>query len=272
MIKVSKQYLWAIGLPLFLLAPISSSAQKLELSTDSDSARYYYYKGWEQVLDYGHFTNSEKAYRAMYRHDPELLIGASLLARITPDPKERQQILENLDKKSSRLRGDEKLVLDLFLNLTRLYIYRETNQSDKVASQAPLTIKQGQQTLGYIATKYPDNQYLKSEYIEFLHANEGPQVALDSLAAIFTNPPPFMFGYAAQLKAELKEFDEALIIAKELELKMTEKRAPYVNMVYAKIYKERGDSKLALNHLERALLIDPGHILALRMKKELTNE
>ena len=40
----------------------------------SDSALYYYDIGWQQVLDYGHFTNSEKAYRRMYEFDPEFLV------------------------------------------------------------------------------------------------------------------------------------------------------------------------------------------------------
>ncbi len=254
---------------LLSIAPSITSAQKLILSTVSDSALFYYNQGWEQVLDYGHFTNSEKAYRAMYRHDPEFLIGASLLARITPDPKERQQILNDLDQKSNSVSGDEKSVLDLFLNLTRLYIYRETKQTEKLATHGPATIKEGQQTLGFIASKYPDNIYFKSEYIEFLHANEGPQIALDSLTKLFSNPPPFMFGYSAQLKSELKQFDEALDIADQLKKRMKGKKAPYVHMVYAKAYQEKGDSIKALAHVNKALEIDPGHILALRLKKEL---
>ncbi len=181
-----------------------------------------------------------------------------------PDPKERQQILNDLELKSSNVSGDEKLVLDLFLNLTRLYIYREKGQSEKKAIHAPATIKEGQNTSGMTASKYPDNIYLKSEYIEFLHANEGPQTALDSLRSLFGDASPFLFGYAAQLKSELKLFDEAIIIADQLKRRMVGKKAPYVNMLYAKIYSEKGDSKLALQHIKEALAIDPGHLLAFK--------
>ena len=250
--------------------PLVGHSQKLQLSTNSDSALFYYYQGWEQVLDYGHFTNSEKAYRAMYKHDPGFLVGASLLARITPDPQERQQILQDVERKASRVTGDKGLLLDPFLNLTRLYIYRETNLTEKVITYAPKTITQGENTLSVIAAKYPDDIYYKAEYIEFLHANRGPKKALDSLINLFPNPPPFMLGYSAQLMAELKRFDEALKITKELEDMMSGNQVPYVQMVYAKIYKETGEYDLALKHIEEALTLDPGHILALRMKKDLT--
>jgi len=255
---------------VFLLtSSFIGEAQRLQLSTDSDSALYYYYCGWEQVLDYGHFSNSEKAYRKMYGHDPEFLVGASLLARITSNPDERRQLLIDLDRKKKQVQGDERLVLDLFLSLTRLYIYRETNQIDEADQQALITKKQGENALKIIVIKYPDNIYFKSEYIEFLHANRGPKTALDSLNKLFESPFPFMLGYAAQLKSELKEFDESLVIAGKLKSIMRGKDAPYVDMVYAKIYKEKGELDLALQHLDNALVIDPKHIIALRMKKEL---
>ena len=51
---------------------------------------------------------------------------------------------------------------------------------------------------------------------------------------------------------------------------MSGNQVPYVQMVYAKIYKEKGEDDVALKYIDEALTLDPGHILALRMKKDLT--
>ena len=268
-----KRYDTILCLTIWLLALTNLSfGQKLELSTNSDSAAYYYIEGWKQVLDYGHFTNSEKAYRNMYTHDPNFLVGASLLARITPDPSERKALYHSITEKSHQINGDELQLLNLFNNLTKLYILREENRDDELANHSKVTIQSGQDVLGKLAKKYPDDIYYKSEFIEFLHSLHGPQVALDSLNHYFKLPPPFMFGYSAQLLSELRRFEEALTVAKQLEQVMADKPAPYVNMVYAKIFKEQGKKEEALKQLNEALTIDPGHILALRMKSELTKK
>ncbi|MEQ9426560.1 MAG: tetratricopeptide repeat protein [Cyclobacteriaceae bacterium] len=257
---------------LLLLATTKVHSQKLELSTKSDSAIYYYYQGWEQVLDYGHFSKSEDAYRKMHQHDPEFLVGLSLLVRITMDTSERIQMLRKIEQNANEVKGDERLLLNLFTDLIKLYSYRERGLTKKLNALAETAYDNAESTLALLAEKYPDDIYYKSEYIEFIHRNSGAQAALDALSKHFPEPPPFMFGYTAQLQSELGQFDEALKRAKEFEQLMKNKEAPYVFMVYAKIYKEKGNNDQALDYAQEALKVDPGHILAKRMVNELSSD
>ena len=78
-----------------------------------------------------------------------------------------------------------------------------------------------------------------------------------------------MLGYRSQLLAELDEFDTALEIAGQLETLMEGKLAPYVAMVFAKVYHEMGKNSEALKYIDQALALDPRHILAKRLKNEL---
>ena len=34
-----------------------------DYGTESDSARYYFFKGWSEIMDYGRWTESEIAFR-----------------------------------------------------------------------------------------------------------------------------------------------------------------------------------------------------------------
>ena len=245
------------------------SGQKLSLSTASDSALFYYYQGWEQVLDYGHFTNSESAYRDMYRHDPNLLVGVCLLARITQDPDERRKLIADVERDYDKVSGDEKMLLRLFLDLAKLYLLRETGQSDKIADHLDQTFTNGEKTLALLSRKYPQDIYYKSEYIEVLHRNYGAQKALDSLSRLFPEPPPFMQGYKSQLLSELGRYESAREEADRLQEVLDIDQAPYVSMVYAKLHQEKGEIEVALEYVSKALSIDPRHILALRLKEEL---
>ena len=246
-----------------------SLGQSLPLSTSSDSAMYYYRLGWEEVLNQGHFSRSEAAYRKMYAFDAELLVGAALLARITPDRNERAQLFNRISNNADRITGDEKKVLELFLKLTQLYIYRENEElPDNFTSE---TLVFGEAVLRDIAKKYPDDWFYQSEYIEFVHANQGPQSAISEFDMLFNNPPPFMVGYKAQMLAELGQFEAAWNQAKLLEEMIDIEKAPYSRMVRAKIHHEMGNTEKALMEVNMALEMDSGHILAQRLKIELEN-
>ena len=78
---------------LFILAGITPmSAQNLPLSTNSDSARYYYYQGWENVMDLGHYSHSAIAFKKCVEQDPTFLIGQCLYGRISEDLAEQEEI------------------------------------------------------------------------------------------------------------------------------------------------------------------------------------
>lgn len=256
--------------PLLLLSNLVLG-QQLKLSTNSDSCLYYYYKGWEMVMDYGDFTASEKAYRKMANFDPDFLIGQSLLGRIATDVKEREKIYEDLLSKKNRLKGDELLLFEVFMELLHLMNVRVSNP-EKAPDQVKKALQIGEINLRQITHRYPDDIYYKAEYIEVLHANHGAQLALDSLrilASPFQQKTPFLLGYAAVLEAELGQFDSALQKAEQLIKDFEGKTAPKPYAVFGAIYEQMGKKEAALEQIEKALSIDPGNISVQRIYKRL---
>lgn len=70
----------------------SPSTIEYDYGTKIDSARYYFLKGWEEILDNGRWTESEIAFRKATELDPDWLLGKSMIGRITRNLEERQQL------------------------------------------------------------------------------------------------------------------------------------------------------------------------------------
>ncbi len=247
-------------------------SQRLPLATQSDSAKYYYHEGWRQVMDAGNYTASEAAYRKMMMFDQRFLVGLSLVARITHDLTERQLIEDLLEERKTELNGDERLLLDNYIELVKLTNLRETDP-ETAKRQASVTLKANETNLKIIVHRYPDEIYYKAEYIEVIHYNYGAQQALDSLYQLATTSQqnePFLLGYAAQLEAETGNFENALGKARQLSKQSRDKNSPKPYVVYSYIYLRQGNFKKARQNVDRALKRDPGNIDAQRLKKSIS--
>lgn len=183
-------------------------AQHLSLSTPSDSAMYYYYEGWRQVMNVAIYTQSEAAYRKMMDHDPNFLVGLSLLGRITGDLNERKETENRLEQNKLAINGDERLLLDNYIALVKLTNLRATDSAAAIM-QMEKTFKSSELNLRVIVHHYRDEIYYLAEYIEVLHHNHGPQHALDALyhlANVQQQSVPFLLGYVANMEAEVGNF------------------------------------------------------------------
>lgn len=259
---------------VFLLVSLhTAQAQQLKLSTSSDSAMHYYHEGWRQVMDVGNYSQSEIAYRKMMDFDPDFLIGLSLLGRITKDLTERQQIEKQLAKRKGELNGDERILLNTFIELVKLTNLRESNPDD-AKLQMERAFKTGEQNLGHLVHRYPDEIYYKAEYIEVLHHNHGPQTALDTLytlASYKQQNKPFLLGYAASLEAEAGHYEKALSKADLLSTIM-DKQSPKPFVVHGDIYYKMGNFDEASDCVKKALKLDPGNLDAQRLMAKVNNE
>ncbi|MFZ1807430.1 MAG: tetratricopeptide repeat protein [Cyclobacteriaceae bacterium] len=261
---------------LFLSVGFFNSAisQHLKLSTSSDSATYYYYEGWRQVMDVGNYTASEVAYRKMMSFDSDFLIGLSLLGRITGDLSERQDIERTLENRKTELSGDERLLLDNYIELVKLTNLREADpEAAKV--QLEKAFASGEENLNTLVHRYPDEIYYKAEYIEVLHRNHGPQRALDSLYSLASKEQqqePFLLGYAANMEAEAGNFENALDKAAVLAKQIKDKQSPKPHVVYSDIYFKMGKFEKAKKYVQAALKLDPGNIDAQRLEKKIADQ
>jgi len=246
----------------------SISAQKLKLSTTSDSCLYYYYQGWKEVMDDGNYTASERSYRKMMSFDSEFLVGMSLLGRISLDREERKTIEATLQKGKSELKGDERLLFDVFLELLTLTNLRGQDP-EKVKVQRIRAFEVGEKNLRIITHRYPDDVYTKAEYFEVLHYQYGPKAALDSLYKLSSTNQlqnPFILGFAAELESELGNFDNALKMAGQLKTNLINLKVPKAYVVFADIHYKMGKKADAKAEVYQALKLDPGNIDAQRLK------
>jgi tetratricopeptide (TPR) repeat protein len=263
-----------ITLSLFILFCASTYGQRLSLSTESDSAIYYYYEGWRQVMDEGDYTASEKAFRKMMTYDKTFLVGLSQLGRITRDLTERLAIETKLEKRKSEISGDEKLLLNNYLELVKLTNLRETDPEEAKVKVKSI-FNTAEKNLQVIVHKYPDEIYYRAEYIEVLHNNYGPTRALDSLYTLLTKKQQnesFLVGYTASLEAEAGHFENASRKANELSTKFAGKNSPKPFVVYADVYFKMKKFEDAQKNVQAALKLDPGNIDAQRLEKKITEQ
>jgi len=126
-----------------------------------------------------------------------------------------------------------------------------------------------------IIHKYPEKVYLKSEYLEILHAIYGPKKAIDSLHTLVTENQKnnwFINGYLAGMYAELEQYDKALQVAQKLEQSINNVQIPKAQVVYADIYYKKQEYLLAKKYADQAVLLDSKNIDAIRLKTRIDQE
>ncbi|NER12259.1 hypothetical protein GWK08_02285 [Leptobacterium flavescens] len=260
---------------VFLLFLFSCSGEKknnrLNYSTSSDTAMEYYNLGWQQIMDEGRYGQAEQSYRKALQADPSFLIGQSVLARLTTDLNERLELYKNLEEKKENISGDERQVLDVYIALTKFTNLRE--QKDPKAGDAlqqALTL--AEKNLRQIVHKYPEEVYLKAEYLEVLHSVHGAEASLDTLARIVSKEQqdnPFILGYRAGMQAETGNFSEALGMAARLRELVGDSKLPKPDAVYADIYFKMDSLRKAKMHADRAYRLDPRNLDASRLKTRI---
>lgn len=249
-------------------APAPATAPTtLPYSTTSDSAYHYFQLGWRQIMDEGRYGQAEVSYRKALSFDPDFLIGKATLGRLTLDTTERRRIERELEGAGGNLPEIERDLLKLYTGFVRF-----TNLRDRSPAAARKMIAgilpTGQTVLGRAVHQYPEEPYLKSEYVELINSNQGAEAALDSFRVLTGKrhaDNPFLLGFAATLEAETGNYEEALRLAGELEKVMTDPLAPKVPAVYAHIYLAMDSLELAYEYALHATTLDPRNLDASRL-------
>jgi tetratricopeptide (TPR) repeat protein len=243
----------------------------LDYGTKNDSALFYFYKGWEHIMDKGEWTLSEEAFRKAVDHDPDFLIGKSLVARISDSLEERIEIKEVLASQKETLTADGRLLLDVYM--LNIDLANARSQSPESLGAIVKDFRALSET-NYRAFvhKYPEESYIKAEYIEILHAGYGAQLALDSLEILTSQKEReehlFFKSYSASLEAELGNYEQALLYANQV-LAMSEKGTANPEAVFADIYFKMDSLHLAKKYIDKAVALDPKHIIAQGLKRTI---
>lgn len=240
----------------------------------SETALYHYQLGWQQIMDEGRYAAAERSYRKANYLDPDFLIGQSVYARLILDTDERIKIYNRVEAEKSRVEGDEQLLLKVYQSLVYFTNLRE-QKSPEAPNALKTALKTAEKNLGYLVSKYPNEIYLKSEYIEILHANYGAKQALDSLESLTSDKQkqnPFMMGYAASMEAELGHFDKALDRANALAKFFKGISVPKPEVVYADVYFKKKALEKAYFHADNAYRLDSRNLDASRLRDKIKAE
>lgn len=256
---------------LFLLISChSEKTSDLKYSTTSDALKYYN-NGWVQIMDEGRYGAAEISYRKVLEHDPDFLVGKSVLARLTLDLDERLKLYHEIKEQKKVITGDELLILDIYTAFVKYTNLRDQGDS-KTKNALQEALQLAEKNLKQIVHKYPKEVYLKAEYIEILHSLYGPKRALDSLnilASISQKDNPFLLGFAASMHAELEEYDIAINKADRLQEIVNNSMQPKTYAVLADIYYQIGNFEIAKINADRATKLDPRNMDASRLKKKI---
>ncbi|OEK00403.1 hypothetical protein BFP97_02240 [Roseivirga sp. 4D4] len=271
-------------LGLLLIAFASLSCSKTEHSfipnygTEVDSARYYFLKGWEEILDNGRWTESEVAFRKASALDPDWLLGKSMIGRITRNLEERQRLFAELDSLKDNAGEDERMLLDVNL----LSMQSANNRGLGIPNSPEANrrrVELAERNFGKFSRKYPSDNYFKAEYIEFLHAIHGARVALDSLnilASAEQQQLGFYLAYAADLELELGNTDRAMALSLVLDEKLSDPSYLSPLMLKANIYISFDSLEKASELVDRVVAADSNHMIAKglqsRIREAIANE
>ena len=222
-------------------------------------------------MDNGQWTLAEESFRKAVEIDPDFLIGQSLVGRITQDLDERKEILNLIEQSQQGLDGDEKLLLDVYVSSLGLLNARDQKQKitpDRISAHYSLSEKNFRK----FVHRHPKESYIKAEYVEVLHANYDADQAIDSLDDLASSDQkdlPFFIGYKATMLAETGRFNPALSSAKKLEDFVNDPAMPAPYVVFAAVYSSMDSLVRAKKYIDKAVVLDPNHLIAISLKKEL---
>jgi len=231
-----------------------------------------YQQGFSYILDEGRWTASEAAFREAARLDPDWVMGKTLVARITQDLQERERLLAEIEAGYAGAPEDSRLILEVFLMNIRAANARDRGEQmpEGFAAQRRAVAVEN---FGLFCERHPGETYLQLERLEWVHNVEGAEATLalmETLPEGVLRAPSFA-GLEATLRAELGEMDAAWAAFARFE-GMVDDRAPAVAYLRAQLLNAQGDVAGALAAAERAVKLDPKHVLAVRMRDWLRGQ
>ena len=239
----------------------------------SDEARKAYQTGWKQILDLGQWTKAEESFRRAAALDPDFKLAWSQVGRISNDPEERARIYAKLKKTLGDSTWESKL-LEVYIGSLQLIDARDRGQAIQ-SEQVKEFYEVSLCNFSIFRESFPNEPYINAEYIEVIHGIYGAKAALDSMEIQVNSGrqiTPFLASYTSQLWAELKDFYQANEALHSLKNQLSDSSFSIIPFTEANLFFEEGKLIQAEKLVKQALLADPKHTLAKRLKKRIEDE
>jgi tetratricopeptide (TPR) repeat protein len=246
------------------------AASRYGFGDASEEALAAYRRGWRAILRDGRWTEAERLYREALTLDPEFTIARSVLARITLDSAERDALYRQVERERQAVDPMGQLLLHTYQKTLELFARREAGTAPGGEERRAMAERAAQDYRGFLL-RYPDEWSVMIEYVEWVHALDGPEAALatiDRLRAARGTAIDFSY-FPAWFHAELGELGTARRLAAAFRDQVADPDAPQPYFLEAYLHFEAGDLRAAAESVERALALDPRHLLAARLRDRI---
>jgi tetratricopeptide (TPR) repeat protein len=272
--QASNKYLILCCLVVLVSAcQTKSKTTSFDYGTQNDVAKSYFFKGFEEILDNGRWTESEEAFRKAVELDPDWMLAKSLVGRITRSLEERTELLNELELKKNQTGEYERLLLEV--NILSL---KAANNRDQGIKNSEEFVKKrnrlAEKNFGIISRKFPKDNYFKAEYIEYLHNNYGAKVALDSLNILSTDAQMklgFYISYSATLALELGNMKKALAFSTKLDETLNDPSFTSPFILKAEIYLAQDSLVKAKKYVDKVVQMDSNHLIAIGLQATINS-
>ncbi|EAQ98698.2 tetratricopeptide repeat protein [Congregibacter litoralis] len=270
----SLRSLRVLALSALIMSSVSPAAANTSLYSYggvNDEALALYRQGWSEILERGRWAEAERLYRAALVLAPDFVIAKSVLARMTDDAAEREALVHEINRSRGRVDVRGQLILDPYAMTLTLITARESGATLRAGFREDLTnlaIANYQKFIEH----YPDEWAVRIEYLEWIHAKQGPGEALRAIEAMKAANPAHgarLSYFPASFYAEIGDFAKATEEAERFIRQLGPGDWPQAHYIGAFIAHLQGDYRLASESINDALRLDPQHIIAQRLKVEI---
>lgn len=236
----------------------------------SGEALTLYRQGWIEILRFGRWTEAERLYREAVAADPDFLLAQSVLARITADSAERDRLYAVVHSRNDAVDEQGQLLLHTYQRTLELFARREAGYTASADDRRAMARRAVADYRRFLDSS-PREWSVIIEYMEWVHALEGAEAALrvveDLRGAVDT---PLYFSYfPAWFEAELGNHERAAAMADDFAARLNDPDAPQPYYLRAFLAQQRGELEVARQQIEKALRLDPRHLLASRLRAEI---
>lgn len=263
-------YLLLLMLTLATRGHAEIAALRYDYGNAAPEALQAYREGWREILRNGRWTEAELLYRRAVAIDPGFVIAKSVLARISPSLEERETLLAEVRAGFDAVDPDGQLILAVYADTLELINARENDAALPAGFREDLARRAVTNYRAFI-DQYPGEWAVHIEYVEWLHALEGPERALEEVARandLSIRGSSFSY-FPAYFAAELGDLGSAERLAANFVSTLELDEPPQAHYINAYIHYQSGEYQLAKERVSRALQLDPRHLIAQRLDADI---